>query len=57
MKRALFFILISLSFVSYHSSVQNVGDTVFYDTGDKYIGEMENSLANGYGKMFWVDGI
>ena len=51
MIKALFLVFISLSFFSHKVSAQHVGDTVFYDTGDKYIGEMKNGLANGYGKM------
>ena len=31
MKKALFLILISLSFISFDSLSQDVGDTVFYD--------------------------
>jgi len=56
MKKVLFLVLISLSFISFDSLSQDVSDTLFYDSGDKYIGEMENGLANGFGKMIWVGG-
>ena len=56
MKKALFLVMVSLFVFNYDTVAQNFGDTIFYETGDKYIGEMENGLANGFGKMFWADG-
>jgi len=56
MKKVLFLILLSISVLSVEAYSQSVGDTVFYESGDKYIGEMQNGLANGFGKMFWADG-
>jgi len=31
-------------------------DTIFYETGDKYVGEMLNGQAHGYGRMIWSNG-
>lgn len=43
-------------FFSINAFSQEKGDTVYYESGDIYIGEMTNGMANGYGKMIWISG-
>jgi hypothetical protein len=31
-------------------------DTVYYDNGDKYIGDQVNGLCDGIGTMIWAEG-
>ncbi|MBK6525940.1 MAG: hypothetical protein IPG07_10565 [Crocinitomicaceae bacterium] len=48
------FLLPPFLLLSSFSIAQN--DTVFYDTGDKYIGDQVNGLCEGTGTMIWAEG-
>jgi hypothetical protein len=54
MKFILFMAFIGLS--TFGFSQQHHGDTVYYASGDIYIGKWFNGQAQGYGEMIWVSG-
>lgn len=59
LKRLVIFSILSVSFLVAHASAINddtaVSDTIRFDDGAWYAGQISDSLFNGYGKMFYAD--
>ena len=58
-KRAVILSILSVSALVAHASAVNdtiaAADTIRFDDGAWYVGEIADSLFNGYGKMFYAD--
>ena len=58
-KRLVIFSILSVSFLVAHASAINESstdnDTIWFDDGAWYVGEIADSMFNGYGKMFYSD--
>ena len=59
LKRLVILSILSVSFLVAHASATNdaitATDTIWFDDGAWYVGEIADSLFNGYGKMFYPD--
>lgn len=59
LKRTVILSILSVSTLVAHASTINdsiaVADTIWFEDGGWYIGEISDSLFNGYGKMFYPD--
>ena len=58
-KRLVILSILSVSFLVAHASAINDSstgtDTIWFDDGAWYVGEIADSMFNGYGKMFYAD--